>query len=140
MIDGEGAVYAVGYRRSIHIYNTEPSVIEACLEACEVLGIEARCNVRQKPSKMSKHPLWTISFYGRENLERMASLLALRSDRKRAALTRALDSFTRRRPVAKEEFQEMIDRGLTHREMTAALGYKSHSTVQYHLRRLGLLS
>jgi LAGLIDADG-like domain len=71
MIDGEGAVYAVGHNRSIHIYNTDLGVIEGCLEACEVLGIKARCAVRDKPSKLSKHPVWTISFYGRENLERI---------------------------------------------------------------------
>jgi 1,2-phenylacetyl-CoA epoxidase PaaB subunit len=138
MIDGEGAVYAVGHNRSIHIYNTDLGVIEGCLEACEVLGIKAGCAVRDKPSKLSKHPLWTISFYGRENLEHTASALTLRSDRKREALSRALSSFTRRKPVTKEEFEEMIARGLTHREMTTELGYKSHSTAQYHLRRLGL--
>jgi LAGLIDADG-like domain len=138
MIDGEGAVYAAGHNRSIHIYNTDSGVIEACLEACGVLGIKARSAFREKPSKLSKHPLWTISFYGRENLERIASVLSLRSNRKREALSRALSSFTRRKPVTKEEFEDMIARGLTHREMKTELGYKSHSTVQYHLRRLGL--
>jgi hypothetical protein len=87
---------------------------------------------------MSKHPLWTISIYGRENLEQVASVLSLHSERKREALTRALSSFTRRKPVPKEAFEDMISRGLTDREMTTLLGYKSHSTVQYHLRRLGL--
>jgi hypothetical protein len=138
MIDGEGAVYAVGHRRSIHIYNTESPVIHACLEACKVLGIQARCTFRAKPSHLSKHPLWTVSIYGRGNLELVASLLSLRSERKREALTRALNSFTRRKPVTRDEFQEMIERGLTHREMAAELGYKGHGTVQYHLRRLGL--
>lgn len=34
----------------------------------------------------------------------------------------------------------MLAQGLTHREMAARLGYKHHSVVQYHLKRLGLLT
>ena len=125
MIDGEGAVYAVGHSRSIHIYNTDVGVIEGCLEACAVLGIKAGCRVREKPSKLAKHPLWTISFLWQGEPGTYCFYSNLLSERKREALSRALNSFSRRKPVTKEEYEKMIARGLTHREMATELGYKA---------------
>jgi hypothetical protein len=89
---------------------------------------------------MSTVPMWTVSIYGRANLSRASEVLRLRSERKRTALLRAVNSYTRRWPVAREEFEAMIRQGLTHREMAEKLGYKSHGTVQHHLKRLGILA
>ncbi|MGH3429841.1 MAG: LAGLIDADG family homing endonuclease [Mycobacteriales bacterium] len=139
LIDGEGSVYARGYRRLIHVFNTEESIVQACLQACSQLGIEAQARVRENAAPGSKVPMWTISIYGRGNLERAARVLRLHSSRKQAALHAAVASYSRRRPVERSEFEVMLRDGLTHRQMAQKLGYKSHGTVQYHLRRLCIL-
>jgi hypothetical protein len=140
LIDGEGSVYACGHRRLIQIYNSDESIVDACLEACSELLIDAQARVRVNAAPLSTVPIWTVSIYGRSNLERAQEVLVLRSRRKQEALDRAVSSYARRRPVERWEFEEMLREGLTHREMARRLGYKRHATVQYHLRRLGLLT
>jgi DNA-binding transcriptional ArsR family regulator len=140
LIDGEGSVYGTGHRRAIFVFNSEVSIIKACLEACDMLGINARARARENAAPMSTVPMWTVSIFGRENLETAERVLRLRSLRKQEALHRAVASYVRRRPVTREELQAMLRAGMTQREMGRKLGYKSHSTVQYHLNRLGILT
>lgn len=111
LIDGEGSVYAQKHRRLIQVYNSEEPIIRACLAACKLLGIEARASVREHASVMSTVPMWTVSIYGRANLERVASVLHLRSKRKQKALRAAIASYTRRRPVEKEDSKRCSPRG-----------------------------
>jgi hypothetical protein len=138
MIDGEGSVRAKRYARNIRIYNTDEGIVRACLDACNVLGLTAHARVREHAAPASTRPTWTVAIYGRENLERARDVLILRCEQKRAALDAAITSYSRRRAVCREELQRLIDDGFTHREMAPALGFKSHSTVQYHLGRFGL--
>jgi hypothetical protein len=138
MVDGEGSVRAHGHQRSVHVWNSDEDIVNACLAACRILGVEARCSVRANPAPKATVPLFGVSIYGRENLEQLERKIVLQSSRKCDGLRRAVASYSRRRPVTRDELISMIDRGLTHREMALELGYKGHGTVQYHLRRLGL--
>lgn len=133
IIDGEGHVRTRRESRRVEITTTDLGILAATCEALAVLEIEYRV----KPKKGANLPAFAINIYGRQNYKKL-NLLPLRSKRAQA-LQELVDGYVRREPVSKKEWEGLIADGLTHREMAERLGYKQHSTVQYHLRKCGLI-
>lgn len=96
MIDGEGCVSVVRRRdkvvnRMISIVNTEESIITACADACDALGIAWGISERDR-SDGRKHQ-WVLYICGRENLLLVKAKVPLRSNLKIARLDDALESY-----------------------------------------------
>src|SRR5262249_20840144 len=101
MIDGEGWItvrqwstpkQARGCMRVIGIANTERELIDACIDACEQLGIRPRLYEikRQRPSWSRK---WEIQIIRRDSLRIVRDVVPIQSKRKSAKLDEALASY-----------------------------------------------
>jgi hypothetical protein len=123
MIDGEGWVGATNptkpsANRAVRISNTDPDLIEALKEVCDLLGITYSIqNIPPRNPKWSQG--WSMNISGRDNMQ-VISTLPLRAARKRARLDRALASF--RVPLDPEELQRLRDEGLGRPEIARQLG------------------
>lgn len=107
-----------------------------CFEACNTLGISYKLTKR---TTRSGKPFYTVWIGGRDNLKRLHRCVTLGSADKQAALDEVEDSYVHPRTPTKAQLKDMLRRGLTHREMSAELGYSGHASVYYHLKKCGLI-
>jgi len=141
MIDGEGSVSTGMKHRAIRVGNTDPALLDAYQEALRILGIQSsRITHTPRPPHQT---MGTVSIFGRRNLEIVLRDVPIRSPEKRARLEAAVASFVlpnyyRKHEVTRDRLAGLVERGLTQREIAAALGLKSHSNAQYHLEKHGL--
>ena len=94
MVDGEGSIGGRG-KREIRIRNTEPELIDACIEAADLLGLEYRVYRNRFAGNQWKN-YDELSFTVQENLQNFQRLVPFKSKRKQELLQQALDAYTRR--------------------------------------------
>jgi hypothetical protein len=141
MIDGEGSVSCTPKHRGIRVGNTDMALLDAYEEALGILGVQyTRIQKKRRPPWKD---MAVTSIFGRRNLETILRDVPIRAPEKRRRLKVAVDSFVmpnyyRKHEVTRERLLELVERGLTQREIAAALGLKSHSNAQHHLEKHGL--
>jgi hypothetical protein len=82
MIDGEGTVTAIASAktpRRIRVCNTDASILTAAQEACDVLGLTTTTQWHLRLKRPHHLPLAQISITGKENLQRVADIVPIRS-------------------------------------------------------------
>jgi hypothetical protein len=117
IIDGEGnisqrKVYrdgcVSGYVREVRITNTDEALLAAAQAALDLLGVAWVLRDRSERERLGTKPIFDIIVSRRENLERLAQALTLRSV-KGERLARMLASYTGygQRPQ-REEFERVL--------------------------------
>jgi hypothetical protein len=120
MIDGEGWIGEAKspQNRAIRITNTDPVLITAVMECCDVLGIGYRTY-----AYAAQRAHWSggqlVTIYGLENLSRVLAEVPFRAERKRERLVRLIASY--RAPLDPDEIRRLYDEGRTMKEVAAAL-------------------
>lgn len=138
MIDGEGTVSRIGEGRRVRIGSTTPELIEACIEACDVLGI---ATIRHKDavsaSKRGRIPYHLLSITGRTNLERLQQTVPLRHPEKRARLDAIVTTYVQGFPLTEEELLALYhEQSLSPTQIGRLIG-RDAKTVWCHLRQTG---
>jgi hypothetical protein len=134
MIDGEGHV-RVGPARYVGVTNTDYVLIEALMEACALLGLRYRIDLK-RPTNPSHAHAWSVMITGRESFLRLVDL-PIRSN-KAAKIREALALF-RKPPVSREVLEQLyVFEGLSCREIVARTHANSARTVHHWLHQAGI--
>lgn len=121
MIDGEGWVGEPKGKqnRAIRIANTDPVLIDAIVECCDILGLNyGRYSYKRAPTNWSDGEM--VEIRGLASLTIVWQCVPFRATRKRDRLSRTLDSY--RPPVDPAELRRLYDTGMTIGEVAAAMG------------------
>lgn len=139
MIDGEGTIGV--YRnpwvhRSCRIVSTDRELIDACSEACLILGIEHR--VRSVSKQPPRKQAWELSIGTIAALRVLAERVPLRHIGKRKRLAEALDSVRASYRPPRETLERLyVFEGQSSGEIGRLLGVRG-TTVMRWLRDDGI--
>lgn len=137
MIDGEGTIGQYNANRKVAISNTDYALIEACAEACDVLGIKYAIYPRNHPQPRCKAG-WDLTIRGgRRSYEVLLRDVPIRSPNKRARLAAMLETYRRTRRPPRVDLEADYLAGMSY----ADLGRKYNcqiSTIQGWMRQLGI--
>lgn len=124
MIDGEGWIGEPKglHNRAIRIANTDPDLIAAIQEACDVLGVTYTTHA-YKGARENWSPGWFLDISGRENLTRVHQLVPIRSAKKWDRLARTLTSYRMPLPLERATLEALyVGEGLAMPEVAQRLG------------------
>jgi hypothetical protein len=138
IIDGEGSISCTSRNMVIRISNTEYSIIQATCECLDLLGVEYIVHEHKRTNHWKD--FWIIGIYRLSNFQKLAEV-PLRSENKKWALERILANHKGDRMTHNpdpEVLKSLYLAGKTHREIAEEMGFKSHSNVQYWLKKYDL--
>lgn len=146
IIDGEGSVGfrsvkgTRGFARDVRITNTDHGLLDHCVEACRMLGIECSVYDRSSRSRLGTKPISDLVIVGRENLLRLREVVKLRSQVKEEKLDSLLSSYIRKHSKpTRDVLGEMLGSGMTHAQIATTLG-TAKSNVAFWISGYGLAS
>jgi hypothetical protein len=141
IIDGEGHVSGRsihsadrprGRIREVRITNTDRMILAAVEEALTLLGVEFAVYDRSDRARLGNKPIFDIVISRKENLERLAAALTLRSA-KAERLNEILGSYIRAKRPQQAEFEALVASGLT--DTAIARRYDVTPGAVWHWRR-----
>lgn len=131
MIDGEGCIRmqitnGCIKSRAIQIHNTDPSIIDACLEACDQLGITYKVYGVDR-TKQHYKDIEIVAIMGKDNFEKVLELVPIRCKAKLAKLKKIVVSYQQyqrnRNDIPVDEIKELyVTQRKTGPEIAARLG------------------
>lgn len=142
MIDGEGWIGEPridprrgGFQnRAVRIANTDPGLIDAIIECCEVLGIHyTRQHIKRR--RPGDRPSWVVDITGLESLQTIRDQVPIRAIRKRERLQRTIDTF--RKPLDKEEILRLYSGNRTQKQVAEQMGV-SIKRLSSAMKRYGI--
>lgn len=89
MWDGEGSILRSNYDRVVSVSNTDETIIAACTDALDLLGIEHRINTYDQKWRNSL-PITRITVNKRAAQEKFAELVPIQCERKQRKLIEVL--------------------------------------------------
>ena len=104
-IDGEGSVRFLRHKngkrkgkvsaRSIAVYNTEKELIDAYIEACDMVDIDTSLHYSYPKSKQDRNekPVWIASITHSRNLKLVSEIIPIQSIHKKDKLSQILNSY-----------------------------------------------
>ena len=138
MIDGEGYVpaCATSHRyRSIRIANTDPDLIAAMQECCDVLGLHY-LTIPIKAQKSEWSDSWAVDISSRDSLISVRDYVPIRCKSKVERLNALIDSY-QRIPLSMDDVVEPYARGESLKDIAARLGCSKYKVTRA-LRRYGV--
>lgn len=138
MIDGEGYIPATATThryRSIRIGNTDPDLIAAIQECCDILRLHY-LTIPIKAQKSHWADSWAVDISSRDSLMYVRDYVPIRCKRKLERLDALIDSY-QRLPLSRDDVVEPYESGESLKDIAARLGC-SKSKVTRALRRYGV--
>lgn len=87
--DGEGSIFRSNYDRVVAISNTDDTIIAACTDALDLLGIEYRTYTRSQ-KRANSLPITLITVGKRVSQQKFAKLVPIQCERKQRGLLEVL--------------------------------------------------
>lgn len=138
MIDGEGHV-RVHQNRSVSVANTDPDLIEAVEECCELLGLRHSTQRGSYRRSGNRKPIWEVRMVGKDTLLKIRHVVPLRATRKLAALEDAIAAYKQLpRPPREWLEQKYHVEGLSLQQVAEAWGVKNSVSAHCWLKFYGI--
>ena len=122
MIDGEGSIDARGRSHRLQITNTQPSIIEACQDAMDMLGVEHRLYLIPFKQR-STRPCWNVNVFKRAAQIKLFSQVRPQSIAKQKRIDFLLSLPFRGSVFDEQKVRELYESGRSLREVAAEFGY-----------------